>query len=212
MQGFVVTGTDTGIGKTVFAAALTAALGAKYWKPVQSGLEGSTDSELVCELAGIPKAGIVPEIYRFKASLSPHRAAELECKTIDVENLLLPPIDGVLVIEGAGGVLVPLTRQIVYADIFARWQLPVILVSRTVLGTINHTLLALEALRQRNIDVLGVAFIGDEQEDTERTICKMGKARRLGRLPFLDPLTPQLLKSSFAAQFHLGDFAFKKAA
>ncbi len=211
MQHFVITGTDTGAGKTVFAAALTSALGAAYWKPIQAGLNQATDSETVSYLADLPKTRLLPELYRFKAPCSPHYAAEMENKIIDTEKLVIPAASP-LVIEGAGGVLVPLTRNIVYADIFARWGMPVILVSRTALGTINHTLLSFEALRCRHVDIMGVVFNGEENPDTERTICEMGRVRHLGRLPFLDPLTPKTLQSAFATGFDPAVFTSKKVA
>jgi dethiobiotin synthetase len=212
MEGFVITGTDTGVGKTVFAAALTSALNGVYWKPIQSGAEEQVDSDLVIRLADIPPSRALPEAYRFKAPLSPHRAAELEKIKIDPGKLVLPETTRPLIIEGAGGVLVPITRKMVYADVFARWKLPVILVCRTTLGTINHTLLSLEALRRRRINVTGVVFVGDETDDVERTICEMGQTFRLGRLPYLDPLTHETLQSAFAARFSLGTFTSKKAA
>ena len=209
MSAIVVTGTDTGVGKTVFAAALAGALGAHYWKPVQSGPddEGGTDALRVARLSGLPATHIVPEAYRLTEPLSPHRAAELDGVVIDPARLALPPVAGPLVVEGAGGVLVPLTRSLLYADLFARWQAPVVLVARTTLGTINHCLLSLEALRARGVPVLGVAFVGQANEDNEATICAMGQARRLGRLPLLDDLTPSTLSAAFAAHFRLEDFA-----
>ncbi|GGB96257.1 ATP-dependent dethiobiotin synthetase BioD [Novosphingobium endophyticum] len=203
---FIITGTDTGIGKTVFAAALAGALGASYWKPVQAGLEDGSDSEDVARLAGIAPDRVLPEAYRLATPCSPHRAAEIDGVTIDPERLALPQVDGPLIVEGAGGVLVPLTRETTYADQFARWQCPVVLVARTALGTINHSLLSIEALRARGVEVLGVAFVGEPQEDSEATICQMGKVRRLGRLPRLDPLTPEVLHAAFAANFRLEDF------
>lgn len=203
----IVTGTDTGIGKTVFAAALAGALGAHYWKPVQAGIADGTDAAEVARLAGLSRAKILPEAYRLATPCSPHRAAEIDGVMIDPAALALPQVDGPLVVEGAGGVLVPISRTETYADQFARWRAPVVLVARTRLGTINHALLSLEALRARHIEVLGVAFVGDAQEDSEATICAMGKARRLGRLPRLDPLTPEALASAFAAHFRLEDFA-----
>src|SRR5438105_3064970 len=151
---FVVTGTDTDIGKTVFAAGLAAMLGARYWKPVQAGLPG--DSETVAELAGVE---IVPEAYRLKLAASPHQAAAEEGISID-PNFLVPP-EGPVVIEGAGGLMVPLTRQTLFIDVFARWRIPLILCARTKLGTINHTLLSIAAIRSRNIPLHGVAFIGE---------------------------------------------------
>jgi dethiobiotin synthetase len=204
---FIVTGTDTGIGKTVFAAALAGALGASYWKPIQSGLEPDTDSARVKELSGLPDGKILPEAYRFKAALSPHRAAELEDIKIDAAKLNPPTVVGPLVVEGAGGLLVPIKRELLFADVFARWELPVILCARTALGTINHSLLSIEAMRARDIIIHGIAFIGDENADNERTICEIGGVKRLGRLPRLDPLNVQTLRNAFTANFRLEDFA-----
>lgn len=205
----VVTGTDTGVGKTVFAAALAGALGARYWKPVQSGPddEGGSDSRRVTRLAGLSPERVVPEAYRLSQPLSPHRAAELDGLAIDPARLALPPGDGPLVVEGAGGVLVPLTRGLLYADLFARWAAPVVVVARTGLGTINHSLLTLEALRARGVPVLGLAFVGEANADNEATICAMGRAKRLGRLPILPEITPAALAAAFAAAFDPEDFA-----
>ena len=205
---FVVTGTDTGIGKTVFAAALTGAIGARSWKPVQAGLDedGISDSARVARLAGVAPERVLPEAYRLATPCSPHRAAEIDGVAIDPARLVVPAVEGPLVIEGAGGVLVPLTRTMTYADMFARWGLPVVLVARTALGTINHTLLSLEALRHRGVPVHGVAFVGKPNEDTEVTIAAMGDARRLGRLPHLEPLTPETLARAFRDHFKATDF------
>jgi len=134
MTAFVITGTDTGIGKTVFAAALTGALAAHYWKPVQAGLDDGADADTVARLAGVPQDHILAEAYRLTQPLSPHRAAELDGVVIDLARLVLPP-QRPLVVEGAGGVLVPITRETTYADVFARWNLPMIVVARTALGT-----------------------------------------------------------------------------
>lgn len=206
MSAFVVTGTDTGIGKTVFSAALAGALGAHYWKPVQSGLDEGADKDAVARLAALPPARIVPEVYRLTAPLSPHRAAELDGVTIDPDRLVLPPVRP-LVVEGAGGALVPVTRAVTYADVFARWGLPVIVVARTALGTINHSLLTFEALRARGIAIHGVAFVGEANPDSEATIAAMGGVRRLGRLSLLPELTPPALARAFDAGFAREDFA-----
>lgn len=206
MTRFVVTGTDTGIGKTVFSAALTAALGGYYWKPVQSGLDEETDSQTVQRLGRLPDDRILPETYRLQTPASPHFAARLDHVEIETGRLMPPVMDAPLIIEGAGGLLVPLTETEVFADVFARWQIPVILCARTGLGTINHTLLSLEALRRRAIPVFGVAFIGDEQAETQRIIGAMGQVRVLGRLPRLDPLTPDALQQSFRESFPLSSF------
>ncbi|PSH70069.1 ATP-dependent dethiobiotin synthetase BioD [Phyllobacterium brassicacearum] len=203
---FVVTGTDTNIGKTVFAAALTDALGASYWKPVQSGLDGETDSETVQRLGRISSARIFPEAWRLNTPASPHLAARIDNARIDPEALSPPVTEAPLVIEGAGGVLVPLTESEVFADVLARWQIPVVLCARTGLGTINHTLLSLEALRHRSIPVFGVVFIGDEQADTQKIIAKLGNVNCLGRLPCIDPLTPDTLRQAFRDHFDVSSF------
>jgi dethiobiotin synthetase len=199
----VVTGTDTGVGKTVFAAALAGALGAAYWKPVQAGLEDGSDSLTVAELA--PDLRIIPEAYRLGTPCSPHRAAELDGVTIDPAALALPPASP-LVVEGAGGALVPVTRELLFADLFARWGLPVIVVARTSLGTINHSLLTIEALRARGVSILGIAFSGEPQEDSEATIVGIGALKRLGRLPLLESLDPASLAAAFKGRFKLEDF------
>lgn len=194
MSRIVVTGTDTGIGKTVFAAGLTAALGATYWKPVQSGLEEATDSETVAQLSGRP---VLPEAYRLQLPASPHLSAEAEGVEIDLSCLKAPDTVEPLVIEGAGGVMVPLTRKAFFLEMFTRWQAPVVLVARTQLGTINHTALSLMALRGAGCRVIGVAFVGDAEPDVEQTIVQMCETQHLGRLPRLDPLTPEALADAF---------------
>lgn len=199
---FVVTGTDTNIGKTIFSAGLCGFLGARYWKPVQSGLDGPSDSDVVAEFADVE---IVPEAYRLKLPASPHQAAAEENIVIDAARLTPP--EGPVVIEGAGGLMVPLNRQTLFIDIFARWRIPVILCARTRLGTINHTLLSIEAIRARNIPFLGVAFIGDANEESEGIIAEIGKVKRLGRLPVIEPLTPGRLAGVFARTFERQDFA-----
>lgn len=206
MTAFVVTGTDTGIGKTIFSAALTGALQAHYWKPVQAGLDDGADRDHVARLAGVPAGNVLPEAYRLNTPCSPHRAAELDGVVIDLAQLSLPDVRP-LVIEGAGGALVPVTRNTTYADVFAWWNLPVIVVARTALGTINHSLMTFEALRSRGVPIHGVAFVGDANEDSEATISAMGEVRRLGRLPMLEQLDAESLAAAFAKNFRSEDFA-----
>ncbi|MEI9420756.1 dethiobiotin synthase [Mesorhizobium sp. Cs1299R1N1] len=203
---FVVTGTDTGIGKTVFAAGLTGLLDGIYWKPVQSGTCEETDSEIVSLLADLPAARVLPEAWRLRQPFSPHLAAKFDGVEIDAQALSLPATDRPLVVEGAGGLMVPLNRHTLYIDVFARWNAPVVLCARTSLGTINHTLLSIEALRARSIPLLGVAFIGDRVVDTQKTIAEMGKVRVLGRLPRLESLTPGTLFAAMRASFNAADF------
>lgn len=199
----VVTGTDTGIGKTVLSGAIAQALGAAYWKPIQSGLEEETDSERTAALG----LRILPEAYRLNTPCSPHWAAEIDGVTLEDAALELPEGEPDLVVEGAGGVLVPIREDLLYADLFARWGLPVVLAARTELGTINHSLLSIEALKARGVPILGVAFVGEPIENTEATIARIGKVKRLGRLPILPEVTAETLRAAFAAHFDLGDFA-----
>ncbi|QIG80700.1 dethiobiotin synthase [Stakelama tenebrarum] len=199
----IVTGTDTGVGKTVISAALVHALGAAYWKPVQAGLDEETDREAVTRLARLRDDRVFPEAYRLKTPASPHFAAAEEGVLIDPDRLTPPQSDRLLVIEGAGGVLVPLAEPLLYADMFAQWRAPVVLVARTSLGTINHSLLSIEALRSRNIPIAGIAFVGDAVPDSERTICAIGQVRRLGRLPHLSALDYETLHMAFAEGFDL---------
>ena len=220
MKGLIVTGTDTGIGKTVLSAGLAAALAqrhgaARYWKPVQAGLEDGTDTQTVAALA--PGVTIHPEAYRLITPASPHLAARIDGVTIDPARLTLPSGAGPLVVEGAGGALVPLvapdknvpsavppeTTTCLYADIFARWGLPVIIAARTGLGTINHTLLTIEALRARGCILAGIAFIGAAHDENQRVIPALSGVPSLGRLPMLNPLDAASLAGAMAEHFDL---------
>lgn len=206
MSTIVVTGTDTDVGKTVFAAGLTNALGATYWKPVQAGLEGETDSQTVARLGKLPPERVLPETWLLRTPASPHLAAEIDGVSIDPDALTPPEVDGPLVIEGAGGLFVPLTRDVLTIDVFARWRLPTVVVARTALGTINHTLLSLSALKAREVPVIGVAFVGEENADSIRAIATFSGAKVLGRLPKISPLTPRTLAEAFGKAFRVGDF------
>jgi dethiobiotin synthetase len=202
----IVTGTDTGIGKTVFAAGLTGALDGVYWKPIQAGLEEETDRATVLRLSGLSPERILPEAYVLRTPASPHLAAERDGIVIDPDALLLPDIDRPLVVEGAGGLMVPLNRTVTYVDLMARWNARVVLCARTTLGTINHSLLSVEALRNRGIAIAGIVFIGDENQESERIIAELGQVRHLGRLPYLDPLTGPSLRAAFAQHFRIENF------
>jgi dethiobiotin synthetase len=197
----IVTGTDTDIGKTVFCAGLTRLLNGAYWKPIQAGLGGETDAEVVRRLAELSETRVFPEAWRLNTAASPHWSAELDQVVIDPGALTLPVIERPLIIEGAGGLMVPLTRSTLLIDVFARWGAPVVLCARTSLGTINHTLLSIEALQRRAIPLIGVAFIGDAHPDNERVIATMSGASVLGRLPRLEPLSAATLRAAFAQAF-----------
>lgn len=203
---FVVTATDTNVGKTVFSAALAGALDGFYWKPIQAGLGDETDAEVVARLSRVGPERILPEVYRLQMPASPLAASRSEGITLYPQELSAPNVDRPLVIEGAGGLMVPLSERILLIDVISGWNAPIILCARTTLGTINHTLLSIEAMRRRDLPLLGVAFIGDEDEAAEQAIVSFGGVRRLGRLPRLDPLDRDTLASAFAQSFALGDF------
>jgi dethiobiotin synthetase len=196
----VVCGTDTDVGKTVVSALLVEGLGARYWKPVQSGIEGGGDRDRLQALLALPPQRIVPEAYRLAAPVSPHWAAEREGVAIDPERLALPPGDGPLVVETAGGVLVPLRRDWLQIEQLQRWNLPVVLVARSGLGTLNHTLLTLEALRRRQLTVLGLVLNGPPHPDNPGTLAELGAVPVLAELPPLAPLDRDALRRQWRGQ------------
>jgi dethiobiotin synthetase len=187
----VVAGIGTDVGKTVVSALLCRQHELDYWKPVASGSEdGPVDHEIMRGLlSGLPVKVHEPR-YTFKKSLSPHVAAALEGRDIELEELVnVPKTDRGILVELAGGVLVPLNDLQTNLDLVSKWRCAVVVVSRHYLGSINHTLLTLEALRGRGALVLGVVFNGDELPDTERIISKLGRIDILGRVPKLTAVT-----------------------
>ncbi len=212
---FIITGTDTDIGKTVFSAALMLGLekagqSPHYWKPVQSGIDGDVDTKAVQKLTSLPNERFLPERYIFSEPLSPHRAAELDDTKINIDELQnlsnIPKCDSSMVIEGAGGLMVPLTRENLQINLYKKWNIPIILCARTGLGTINHTLLSLEAIWSRGIPLKGIVFIGEENIDNIRTIAEFSDVKILGHLPILDPLDDTMLRLIFANNFNIKDF------
>ena len=203
-QQLVICGTDTDVGKTVVSALVVQGLGAHYWKPVQSGLEGGGDSGRLQALLQLPRARLLPEAYRLQTPVSPHWAAEQEGITIDPARMVLPVVDGPLVVETAGGLLVPLRRDWLQIEQLAVWGLPVLLVARSGLGTLNHTLLSVEALRRRGIPLLGLVLNGPLHPDNPRTLAALAQTPVLAQLPPLEPLSA----AELARQWHfqrLGD-------
>ncbi len=196
----VVCGTDTDVGKTVVSAWLMQGLGAQYWKPVQSGLEGGGDRGRVQALLQLPDSRFLPEAYRLDAPVSPHWAAERQGMQIDPQRLALPAVPGALVVETAGGLLVPLRRDWLQIEQLLQWQLPVVLVARSGLGTLNHTLLSLEALGRRRIPVLGLILNGPEHQDNPRTLEQLGGIPVIAQLPDLPELTREALAAEWQRQ------------
>ncbi|MBF0142031.1 MAG: dethiobiotin synthase [Magnetococcales bacterium] len=183
MRGFFVTGTDTGVGKSVVSAWLLALVAGDYWKPIQSGLLEPGDTEVVRRLSGCSEAVFHPERWRLVAPLSPHESARLEGVTLRLDDFSLPVTGRPLIVEGAGGVLVPLNATELMADLMVRLALPVIVVARTTLGTINHTLLTLEALRSRRLPLAGVVLNGAENPANREAIRHYGRVPILGSIP-----------------------------
>jgi len=193
----IVAGTDTDVGKTVVSALLVQGLAARYWKPVQSGLADGSDSQWVQEMLSLPPGRILQESYRLQAPVSPHWAAEQEQLLIDPQRLSLPPGDEPLVLETAGGVMTPLRRDWLQIEQIRRWGLPLVLVARSGLGTLNHTLLTLEALRHRSIPVLGLVLNGPLHPDNPRTLAELGGVPVLAQLPRLEPLSAAALQEQW---------------
>lgn len=187
-RGVFVTGTDTGVGKTLVSACLARAWGASYWKPVQTGVAAEPgDSETVATLAQLPDDRVFPPAAVFDAPLSPHAAAALEGRSVRLADIALPPDDGrPLVAEGAGGLLVPLSDGAYIVDVAEKLELPVVLVARSGLGTINHTLLSLEALRRRRVPVAGVVMSGPPNPGNREAIERFGRVRVLAEIPQLE--------------------------
>jgi dethiobiotin synthetase len=204
MKRYVISATGTDVGKTLASAILMSGLDADYWKPIQCGPD--KDTKTVRAWTGLPENRFHPEAYDLTHPLSPHRAAEMDDRLIDLNTLEFPPAIRTLLIEGAGGLMVPVTRDRLMIDLFATWQCPVILCARTELGTINHTLLSIEVLKTRRIPLHGLIFLGAENTDTIRTIAGFSHAKILGHIPLLNDFSPSALKEVFAAHFHTGDF------
>lgn len=202
-NAIVVTGTDTDVGKTVVAAGLVMSLRAFYWKPVQAGTDPTTDRETVRALSGLPTERFLPEGYRLKEPASPHLAARMEDIAISPKGLQLPEVSGPLVVEGAGGVMVPLTEDFLMLDLLAQWRRPTIVVARTALGTINHSLLTIAALRARDVPIGGIIFSGEEHAENQRIIPQISGVRSLGRLPLLPSLDPARLNLAMEAHIDI---------
>jgi len=199
MNGYFVTGTDTGVGKTVLCALLCQAMNAHYFKPIQTGQDSDTRS--VVQLAGLPPSRVTPPAVTLAAPLAPSQAAKREGLVLNIATLSLPVPDQPgrpLIVEGAGGALVPIAPGQDMAALMAHFGLPVMVAARSGLGTLNHTLLTLEALRLRGIDVAGVALIGEPNPDNRRDIERLGKVPVILELPVLSPLTPSSLRAASA--------------
>lgn len=203
-QKLFVTGTDTGVGKSVISAILVAGLKGRYWKPVQSGLDDMTDTQWIHKVTGFPETYFYPETYRLKQPLSPHASAAREGIRIELDAFEIPELRASthLVVEGAGGIMVPLNDRRFMLDLMKKLDIPVLLVASSLLGTINHTLLSLEQLRRHGLDVLGVVLNGPVNPDNREAIEHYGKINILAEIEPLPVITLQTLEQSFHSCFH----------
>lgn len=194
MKQFIITGIGTDVGKTVVSAIVSEALQATYWKPVQAGDLENSDSIKISNLT--KNVRVLPEAFRLSQPMSPHAAAEKDGVEILPEQLNLPSVSENLIVEGAGGLMVPInSKGFLYADAFAMWKLPVIVVSRHYLGSINHTLMTIEILKQRGIEIEGIIFVGDENSTTESVILKNTGLRLIARIPMAKELNQAFILS-----------------
>ena len=189
MKHLFVTGTDTGIGKTIASAWLCKHWQADYWKPVQSGLDGGSDSEWIARLSGCT---VHPETYRLTQPLSPHQAADIDGIKIQLSDFVLPKAER-LIIEGAGGCMVPLNWRDTMLDLMKHLNSCALLVARSGLGTINHTCLSLQALKAAGVPVLGVVMVGETNPANREAIEHFGEVPVLAELPVFNELSPQAL-------------------
>ncbi len=196
----IICGTDTDVGKTIVSSFFVQGLKGLYWKPIQSGTEEGTDTKTVCNLLNLEPNRYLSEKYKFKAPVSPHWAAEQESDFIEPSNLKLPDIDKLIIIETAGGLMVPLNRDWLQIDQLKVWGAPIILVARTGLGTLNHTLLSLEALKNRNIDVLGIVLNGPPHKDNPKTLEQFGNTKILANLPIFNEVNAEVLSQEWNKQ------------
>jgi len=183
-----ITGISTDVGKTIASAIITEALEADYWKPIQAGDLDHSDSHFIKSNIKSQKSKIFPNAYQFNTPASPHLAAELDGITIDLKNIIEPKTNNHLVIEGAGGLFVPLNKTDFVIDLIQP-DYKVIVVSRHYLGSINHTLLTIEALKNRKINIAGIIFNGNENRPTETIILNTTQLKCIGRIndePYFD--------------------------
>jgi len=198
-----VTGTDTNVGKTLLSALLVAALDGVYWKPIQTGASEGTDRKSVMQWAGVSEDRTAPECYCFDPPVSPHLAAEAAGVRITLDGMRRPALaaNRPLIVEGAGGVMVPINGSELMLDLARQLDFPVVVASRTALGTINHTLLTVRALRAGGVELRGIVMIGARNPDNERSIEHYGEVPVIGRIPWLETINRAALLRAFHSGF-----------
>lgn len=193
MKHYFITGIGTDVGKTVVSAILVEALQAYYWKPVQAGDLENSDSIKIKHYCS-EKVTVLPELFKLKTPASPHYAAALDKVSIQLENFVLPEVEVNLIIEGAGGLMVPINKEgLLYLDVLQKWNLPIIVVSKHYLGSINHTLMTLEILKYHHLAVDLLVFVGDENKATEEIILKKHPTKSI-RIPYAKELNTAFIQ------------------
>ena len=200
MRKIFVTGIGTGIGKTIVSAILCEAFKADYWKPVQAGNLSNTDSMIVHGLISNEKSKIHPEAFLLSQPMSPHAAAQIDRTQIELTKISLPQTENTLIIEGAGGLMVPLNQKEFVIDLITQINAEVVLVSQNYLGSINHTLLSAEALKSRNIKCLGIIFNGEKNGFSETAILDYSKLKFIGRVNTETNINKEIV-SKYAMRF-----------
>lgn len=212
---FFITGTDTDVGKTFIAGTLMTGLNAAYWKPIQSGSDPTTDRQWLKQVTELPDERFLPETYLFSQPLSPHAAAAVDGATIETARLRqdfsehrktlqtthFGPHRPRLIVEGAGGLMVPLTENVLVIDMIDQFHLPVLLVCRSTLGTINHTLLSIEQLRARHIPLLGIVMNGPRNESNKQAIEHFGNARVIAQVEPVENVSAESLRNVYEREF-----------
>lgn len=199
MRKIFITGIGTDVGKTVVSAIVTEALQADYWKPVQTGSYLNNDADTVKSLITNTKTKIHPEVYKLEQPLSPHAAAELENVKLSLSEINLPETENTLVIEGAGGIMVPLNDNEFILDIIKKFDAETILVIQNYLGSINHSLLSIDCLKNHNVKILGIIFNGPPHKLSEDIIIKYSKLPVLGHIGKEAKITPAVI-AKYASQ------------
>ena len=200
MRKIFVTGIGTDVGKTVVSAVLTEALEADYWKPVQAGDLHNSDTMKVERWVSNDKSVFYPEGFALTQPMSPHAAAEIDKVSLKVKDLALPQTDNTLIIEGAGGIMVPVNYKETIADIIKKFDCETVLVIKNYLGSINHSLLSINCLKSHDINLLGIIYSGDSNSDSEKVIEEMTGVKCLGRIRQHKELNQEVI-ASYKNQF-----------
>jgi len=212
MKNIIIAGTDTNVGKTICSALLMSVLKGTYFKPLQTGGKFDNDTKTVRKLSKLNDEHFLKEKYLLKEPFSPHKAAELDNLIVENEKLVLP--DNIkfnpLIIELAGGLMVPVNDKTLMIDIVKEWSnhndLSVVLCAKTTLGTINHTLLSIEALKSRNINIAGIVFVGEKDNDNIKTISQFSEIQEIGYIPIVDKINKRSLIEIFVKNFKMDYF------